>query len=447
MSFATRARRYAASIVAALTLAVPLGTASAAHAASGRAPTGPQSIRANLTLMIWDANQVPATREALAQFHKIYPNIKVNLIQVPWSEYWTKLQTSMAGGVAPDVFWLNGTNKDTYMAAHQLLDLTPYIKKYHYDMSNYPQLLVQYYSWQGQQYGIPKDFDTIAVFYNKALFQKAHVPLPPSTWTWEQFLQTAIRLTTDAKGLHPNQKGFDPKTVQTWGFALNGGDQTEYFPMMFSNGGSILNAQGTRSLIDSPADVQALNDLLSLQTKYHVAPQFETSTGGYAVAEEMFMAKKVAMVFDGDWMLIPFYQALGKDLGVTSLPVLKRPATVLHGLAYVISAKTKYPQAAWDLVAFLGGKQAALDFAATHTVIPAYQGMTGVWVKAVPASVGTQTFIDELKHAYLWPSSLNEAQWLTPEENDIQLAYLGKISAAQALQEAQSTADSVLASS
>ena len=50
------------------------------------------------------------------------------------------------------------------------------------------------------QYGVPKDFDTIGVWMNKALFEQAGVELPREDWTWDDFQSAAAEISTEAQG-------------------------------------------------------------------------------------------------------------------------------------------------------------------------------------------------------------------------------------------------------
>ena len=95
----------------------------------------------------------------------------MNIQVVTWDEYWTLLEAGATGGSLPDVFWMHSNSAQMYMENDMLLDLTKYIKKSDVvKMENYYQGISELYSYKGKQYAMPKDHDTIALLYNKALF-------------------------------------------------------------------------------------------------------------------------------------------------------------------------------------------------------------------------------------------------------------------------------------
>src|SRR5688572_10992281 len=136
-----------------------------------------------ITYAIWDNNQLPAHEQIIAAFEAEHPNINVEPQVVPWGNYWDKLQTAVAGGEAYDVFWMNGPNFPVYASKGVLMDLQDTIDAAQIDMSVFPEALLKVYTYDGKVYGMPKDFDTIALFYNKAIFDAAGVAYPTADWT------------------------------------------------------------------------------------------------------------------------------------------------------------------------------------------------------------------------------------------------------------------------
>lgn len=88
---------------------------------------------------VWMSEQLDGIKAQIAAFEKKYPNIKVKLEHVPWEDYWTKLQTMMAGGDCWDVFTMDtGFYLPDYVARNALVDITPYINRDKVDLSVYP---------------------------------------------------------------------------------------------------------------------------------------------------------------------------------------------------------------------------------------------------------------------------------------------------------------------
>ena len=97
----------------------------------------------------------------------------------PWSEYWQKLRTGASVGNLPDLFWMHVKQFALFASSDALLDMSDWIREdAEISLDNYPKDLVQLWEYEGRQYAIPKDFDTIALWYNKTLFDKGRACLP-----------------------------------------------------------------------------------------------------------------------------------------------------------------------------------------------------------------------------------------------------------------------------
>ncbi len=103
------------------------------------------------------------------------PNITIDVQLTPWETYWTKMKAAATGGAAPDVFWMNGPNYQLYATNGVLAPLDEKIAEDKVDLSAYPKALVDLYTVDGKHYGLPKDFDTVGLWYNKELFDAAGV--------------------------------------------------------------------------------------------------------------------------------------------------------------------------------------------------------------------------------------------------------------------------------
>jgi multiple sugar transport system substrate-binding protein len=121
---------------------------------------------------LWDSNQKPAMEATIKAFMKSHPNITVKVELTEWNDYWTKINTGVASGTLPDVFWGHLAYFSGLITKGALMDLTPYLKKDKVDLSVYYKNLIANRNYKGKQYGIPKDWGTIAVFYNKDLFEQ-----------------------------------------------------------------------------------------------------------------------------------------------------------------------------------------------------------------------------------------------------------------------------------
>jgi multiple sugar transport system substrate-binding protein len=372
----------AAAAVAALTLA---------GCATGAPAGGSTTEKVNLKYAIWDENQKPAMDKIIAAFHKDHPNVTVDLEITPNSDYGTKLQTAIAGGAGPDVFWMNGPMFQLYASNGALAPLDDQ----GIDTSNYPKGLVDLYTYDGKLYGAPKDFDTIAVWYNKALFDAAGVAYPKAGWTWDDFNAAAAKLTDPAKGIY--------------GTAAAPYSQMTYYNTIYQAGGEVISTDHKKSGYDSPealAGVKFWTDLIA--SGESPTAQQMTDTSPF----DMWFAGKIAMFWDGSWAGGGYAKsAVGDKIDVAPLPAGKTGnQSVIHGLANAANAKSEHLAEAKEFAVFASGKEAAEIMAKTGTVIPAFNGQQQAWVDSLP-QYHLSTFLDEVATAVPYPVSKNTTAW------------------------------------
>src|SRR5699024_5727011 len=129
-------------------------------------------------------------------FEQENPGIKINLQVIGWDDYWTQLEAGATGGSLPDVFWMHSNEIYRYASNDMLLNLNDRIENSDLvEMDKFPEGLSSIYNFEGNQYAIPKDYDTIGLWYNKTMFDEANLDYPDETWTWEDLYNAAKILT------------------------------------------------------------------------------------------------------------------------------------------------------------------------------------------------------------------------------------------------------------
>ncbi|WP_307409363.1 ABC transporter substrate-binding protein [Neobacillus ginsengisoli] len=371
--------------------------------------------KVEITYGIWDKKQLPAIDEIIKLFNEKYPNIKVKTELTPYGQYFQKLETAATGGALPDVLWMNGAHVVQYAEGKVILPLSDRAKKDNYSLDNYPKSLIDLYTVDGKVYGIPKDYDTTGLWYNKKIFDDAGVPYPDETWDWNKLKEVAKKLTNKDKSI--------------WGYAALMGNQGGYYDLIWQNGGYIVPKDGKSVGFDQPEAIEALKYNISF-IKEGLSPTQAQMTE--TAASELFSSGKVAMMFDGPWM-VPEYKK-NPDLNVAVVPKGKKRAVAIHGLSNVIAANTKHKDAAWEFVKFLGSKEAADVYAKTGTVIPAYNGTQEAWVKSVP-NLNLQAFIDGAKYSVPLPSVKNTGEIWQYETDILKKAWSQEESVEDAVKE------------
>lgn len=379
-----------------------------------------QSTSKNVTITygIWDENQKPGMEAIAKQFMKENPGITVKVEVTPWDQYWTKLDAAAQGGSLPDVFWMHSSNILKYAKGNMLMDLTEKIANSSVvKNSNFPDDLVKLYTVNGKQYGIPKDYDTIGLWYNKKLFDEKGIKYPDDTWDWNKLLSVAKQLTDPEKGIY--------------GFLSPVDAQEVVYDLMYQNGGYPINDERTKSGYDLPASIEAVKFAVDLSRVYKVSPtqnQFSNIS-----AAQYFESGKGAMGFFGSWMVSEFYKNdyVRENCDVAVLPKGLKRATIYNGLANVVSANTKNPDAAWKFCEYLGSEEANKIQAEYGSAIPAYKGLTDGWVKHF-STFNVKVYPEMLSYAVLYPNNWEGmATFLQQETDGLTAIYGGKVSVEQ----------------
>lgn len=387
-------RHHNRSRLAALVAAAALAVTSLAACSSEGGGGGDVTLQYG----IWDQVQKPAMQKIADAFEKENPGISVKIQVTPFSQYWTKLQTAVTGGSAPDVFWMNGPNSKLYASNGVLAPLDGV------DTAKYSEGLTDIYTYSGKLYGVPKDFDTIGVWYDKALFDAAGVAYPKAGWTWDDYLATAKALTNPEAGV--------------WGSAAALNDQQNYYNTIPQAGGYVIDDDGTKTGYGEPEALEGIRFWVD-QITDGVSPTQQQMTD--TPPEDAFLSGKVAMYWSGSWSANKFGQDASIKDRVDVAPLPTGPTgnqSVVHGLANVANAKSPHLDAAKKFAAFASGKEAAEIQASSGAVIPAYDGTQQAWIDSYP-SFDLSVFTDALDTAVPYPASTNTAAWVTIQDQTL----------------------------
>lgn len=139
-----------------------------------------------LRIMWWgDQKRADITNEALKIFQAKHPDIKISGEFAPSSGYFDKLNTQLASGTAPDIFFLGGNVVD-YAKKDVLLNLDPYVGN-ELNLDGMDETMIEYGRLDGKLQHISAGANARGIVVNKALFEKASVPLPASDWEWADY--------------------------------------------------------------------------------------------------------------------------------------------------------------------------------------------------------------------------------------------------------------------
>ena len=134
--------------------------------------------------------EIDIITQALSDWQKEHPEIKVVFEHTPYTGYTSKILTRIAGGAAPDIIATEVDYFVTFASKGVLEDLTPYVDQ---DPSGFrkddffPQIIDRF-TYDGKLMALPRDIAPFAcVYYNKKLFDAAGLPYPTDDWTGMTF--------------------------------------------------------------------------------------------------------------------------------------------------------------------------------------------------------------------------------------------------------------------
>jgi multiple sugar transport system substrate-binding protein len=367
-----------------------------------------------LTVAIWDNNQLPGLKEIIEDF-TTETGIEVEIQMVPWDQYWTLLEAGAQGGDLPDVFWMHSNYSQKFMSNDILLDLTDKVAQSStVDMANYYQDIAELYQYDGKIYGIPKDYDTIGLWYNKTMFDEAGISYPDETWTWDTFAEAAEKLTK-ADG---SQYGFtSPASF----------NQDGYYNLIYSMGGSVLSEDKTKSMWNSEETVAAMNWWYdNLVTKAMPTQQVMAEN----TPDVMLGSGKAAMVFEGSWMIAAMK---GNEYIVSNCDVAVLPKaedgtriSIYNGLGWSAAADTAHPDEAWKLIEYLGSEKAQKKQAELGVTMSAFMATSDTWIGCAP-EFNLQAYLDMSDNMVIRPYTKNTKVWEDYSQETMVKAYTGQM--------------------
>ncbi len=376
---------------------------AASIAPSDAGYTGPPT---TISYSIWgDPTEIKNQQAIVDAFHVANPNITVKVDVSDWDPYWDKLKTSIAGGAAPDVFAMDGPLFPDYQSRDVLLDLKPYIDRDGYDLGQLADQAVADFTTADGQFGLPRDLNVVALYYNKKMFDAAGIPYPDETWDWAKLVEVAKKLTI---------RSADGKTSQ-WGLYSETTDMENFWSeLVWQNGGDIVSADKKTNLIGSDAAAGGLQFLQDLIWKDKVMPD---PTIWPADSGDAFEQGKAAMEANGSW-LVATDIAAGLDFGIAPLPKGSAgQATSINPTGAVVYKGTKNPDAAWQFVKYLASPAAQTKLMELKSSMPANKEvLTGPFSTSFD---GAKVLADSIAYAHIKPSFKGYDEWTTTLQNEL----------------------------
>ncbi|MEH2114541.1 ABC transporter substrate-binding protein [Nostoc sp.] len=288
-------------------------------------------------------------RQVLQDFEAQHPAIKVKY-EVISDQYMDVIKTRLVGEAAPDVFYLDALEAPFLMSQNVLEPLDAYITP-KFDLADFEDTLLASFKYQNQIYGLPKDYSTLALFYNKKAFAAAGLSSPPATW--EELRNYSKQLTGKL-----NKYGFGeiPELArQAYKIKAFGGQLTD---------------QNGYAAFASETGLQGLELVVNQYQKDRSSAQ--KSDVGTNSGSEMFGQSKVAMVIEGNWAIPYLTETFPQvEFATAQIPTInEKKGTMVFTVAYVMNKQAQHKAEAWELISYLTGKEGMQRWTGTGFALP-----------------------------------------------------------------------------
>ncbi|OAH15672.1 extracellular solute-binding protein [Streptomyces jeddahensis] len=345
---------------------------------SGDSADGP------VTITWWDTsnatNEAPTYKTLIKQFEKANPDIKVKYVNVQFDQAENKFDTAAGSKGAPDVLrsevgWTPAFAKKSYLLP---LDGTEALA----DKDKFQPNLIKQAQYEGKTYGVPLVTDTLALVYNKELFEKAGITEPPATW---DDLKSAAAKIKDKTGVD----GY-------WGSTQSYYAQS----FLYGEGTDTVDVDAKKITVKSDAAVKGYKTWLSLfdGKGLHKA---DTTADAYAHIQDAFVSGKVAAIIQGPWEITNFYKGSAfkdkSNLGIATVPAGSSgkagAPTGGHNLSVYAGSDKAHQEASLKFVKFMTSAKSQEQIALKNSTLPTRDDAYTAEVKADPGIAGFQTVL------------------------------------------------------
>ncbi|TDL31509.1 ABC transporter substrate-binding protein [Jeotgalibacillus sp. S-D1] len=388
----------------------------------GEGESGDSDGKTTVTLAGWGGNptEQELLEQTLADFEEKNPDIDVKL-EVIADQYMDVMKTRLIGGEGPDVFYLDAFEAPAMIESGVLEPLDNYVTE-DFDVADFEEPLLDAFKQDDITYGFPKDYSTLALFYNKTMFEEAGVEVPT---TWEEMMEVSKTLTKDG----------------VYGFGVAPELARQYY-VAESLGGKVV--EDNQANFGADQVIEALQPVIDQHNVDKTSAQ--PSEVGASSGGDMFGQQRAAMVLEGNWN-IPYLEETFPDLeyGTAEVPTINgEKGTMAYTVAYVMNAASEKKEASWKLIEYLTGKEGMETWTSKGYALPTR--------KSVAESSGFAE--DELRgslvagaeYATVWANGSNLPIITNNFNNQFISAFLGDRPLDEALKEAEEQANSEIGS-
>lgn len=355
-----------------------------AATACGGDDSGSDNSSGPVTITWWDTsnatNEAPTYQALVKEFEAANKNIKVKYVNVPFDQAQNKFDTAAGASGAPDILrsevgWTPAFAKKGYFLP---LDGTEALA----DQAKFKSNLIEQAKYDGKTYGVPFVTDTLALVYNKALFEKAGITAAPTTWDDLKKDAATVKARTGVDGYWGSTQAYYAQTF------------------LYGEGTDTVDAAAKKITVNSAAAQKAYGTWLSLfdGKGLHKA---DTTADAYAHIQDAFVNGKVAAIIQGPWEITNFYKGSAfKDkanLGIATVPAGSTgkagAPTGGHNLSVYAGSDKAHQAAALKFVNFMTSAKSQSTIALKNSTLPTRDDAYTAEVKADPGIAGYGTVL------------------------------------------------------
>ncbi|MBE9053659.1 ABC transporter substrate-binding protein [Nostocales cyanobacterium LEGE 11386] len=381
-------------------------------------PSAPTAVTVKLSGWAGNPVEQKLLRQVLQDFEAQHPHIKVRY-EVISDQYMDVITTRLVGEAAPDVFYLEALAAPFLMSQNVLEPLNAYITP-EFDLEDFEESLLENFKYQNYIYGLPKDYSTLALFYNKKIFTAAGLSSPPTTW--DELRNYSQQLTGK---------------ISRYGFGVTPELRRQAYKIK-AFGGQVIDQNGYAAFA-SPEGLQGLQLVVDQYQKDRSSAQ-PTDVGTNS-GTEMFGQSRVAMVIEGNWA-IPYLKTTFPllEFATAEVPTINaKKGTMLFTVAYVMNKQSQHKAEAWELISYLTGKEGMEKWTGTGFALPA---RTSVAEKlGYDRDALRSPLVAGIDYATPWQIGKYPAAIANNFDNQFLSALLGQQSLKQAMVRAQNAAN------
>ena len=347
--------------------------------------------------------------KAIADFQSKNPNIKVNMVGVPWGDYNAKLLAMFASGDPPEVSANYAAGFPTFYANGAITPLDDFVAADNADLSVIEKAALDAVTRQGKLWALPLAHMPVLVFYNQAMIESAGGKRPPTdpadtSWTTDKLLELATALSHDT----------DNPTKAAWGMVFGPGQLGVYSwlwgidPFNNKGGPDLTEAYKTgvvkEVFYDSPAMAAFFQWLVDLTYKNKVAPRPSDTDAITQTVGWPLMSNRIGMYVDGAWQFTVFADVKPDwKWGVSPVPYGPKGVNTppLFNDSWMLSAKAKEPKAGFTFLKYLALENGAKLYAQLTGFFPANKQNYDLFFDSVIGIPNIAMTRDELKQVIL----------------------------------------------